>query len=113
MAEVIRFDKQKKTEFPSGERRIMAGEKSMLVKNTFLPGNPSAAHKHPHEQILTIMSGTADVTVGDETFRMGPGDMIYVPSNVMHDLRVVGDEPVINFDVFAPVREDFLKQQGE
>ncbi|MEE3361992.1 MAG: cupin domain-containing protein [Anaerovoracaceae bacterium] len=109
MAKVVRFEELKKTKFnEKGERQIMTGQKAMLVKNTVYPGFPSFRHRHPHEQILTIFSGTADVTVGDETFRMGPGDMIYVPPNTVHDFRVVGDETVINYDIFAPVREDFL-----
>jgi quercetin dioxygenase-like cupin family protein len=111
MTKVVRFEQLRKIKFNQlGERQIMTGQKMMLVKNTVYPGFPPFPHKHPHEQILTIFSGTADVTVGDETFRMGPGDMVYVPSNTVHDFRVVGDEPVINYDVFAPVREDFLMQ---
>ncbi len=114
MAKVIRFEDLRKIRFNQlGERQIMTGHNAMFVKNTVYPGFPPFPHKHPHEQILTIFSGVADVTVGDETFRMGPGDMIYVPSNTMHDFRVVGDEPVINYDIFSPVREDFLMQLSQ
>ncbi|MGI6204687.1 MAG: cupin domain-containing protein [Anaerovoracaceae bacterium] len=111
MAKVVRFEQLKRTTFNQrAERQVMTGQKTMLVRNTVYPGFPPFRHKHPHEQILTIFSGTAEVDVGDETFRMGPGDMVYVPSNTEHDFRVIGDEPVINFDVFAPVREDFLME---
>lgn len=109
MAKIVRFEQLKKVRFNQlGERQVMTGQQTMLVKNTVQPGFPHFLHRHPHEQILTIQSGTADVTVGTETFRMGPGDMIYIPANTDHDFQVVGDEPVVNYDIFAPVREDFL-----
>ena len=48
------------------------------------------------------------MTVGEEIVRMGPGDLVVIPPNVHHDLVVVGDKPVVNLDVFAPIREDYL-----
>jgi transcriptional regulator with XRE-family HTH domain len=41
-----------------------------------------------------ILSGTLEVTVGFDTFELGPGDSISFDSTVPHWLRNAGDEPV-------------------
>ena len=33
--------------------------------------------------------------------------MIHIPANVEHYAEPYGDEPVLNLDVFSPVREDY------
>ena len=91
-------------------RQVFSGENVMLVLNTIQPDFPSFRHSHPHEQILYIVDGDCDVDVGDESTRMGPGDMVHVPPNVEHDLRVVGDKRVINLDIFTPIREEYLRK---
>ncbi len=96
-----------------GERQVMIGKDAMIVKNVLHPGFPPFKHKHPHEQIATIASGHCEFMIDGEWFPMGPGDMVYVPSNVEHDIKVLGDEPVVNYDIFTPIREDFLKLVAE
>ena len=91
-------------------RQVFSGQNVMLVLNTIQPGFPSFRHSHPHEQIIYIVEGECDVIVGNESARMGPGDMVRIPSNVEHDLRVVGDKPVVDLDVFTPIREDYLRK---
>lgn len=114
MAKVINFENCRGITFNElGERRIMTGQNMMIVRNILQPGFPTFAHSHPHEQIVTIASGHCEMTVGDEIFPMGPGDMVNVPSGVVHDIKIVGDEPVVNYDIFSPIREDFLNQLAE
>ena len=38
---------------------------------------------------------------------LGPGSLLVVPSNVEHWGEVVGDETVLNLDVFTPKRADY------
>jgi quercetin dioxygenase-like cupin family protein len=111
MIKVTNWEQIKAVTFnQKGKRQIFTGQNTMLVKNTVYPGFPPFLHQHPHEQILAIFEGECEVTVGDETFSMGPGDMIYIPPNTPHDIKVIGDQPVINYDIFSPVREDFLME---
>jgi len=100
---------EKKSFNITGERQVFSGENVMLVQNTLKPGFPQFRHSHPNEQILCILEGKCKVTIGDESAEMGAGDMVRIASNVEHDLEVIGDETVINLDVFYPVREDYLK----
>jgi quercetin dioxygenase-like cupin family protein len=36
------------------------------------------------------------------------GDLLLVPPNVPHSMKVIGNETVLNLDVFSPAREDYL-----
>jgi hypothetical protein len=44
---------------------------------------------------------------GDEN-AVGPGELLYLPAGMPFLGRVIGDEVVLNLDVFAPAREDDL-----
>lgn len=116
MADIFNFNKNITTVVYNdnlGERQVMAGKNAMIVKNVLHPGFPEFKHKHPHEQIATIASGHCKFMIGDEWFEMGPGDMVFVPGDTYHDIIVLGDEPVVNYDIFYPLREDFLKLVAE
>lgn len=64
---------------------------------------------HPFDQAIFLVSGRVEVTLyEDETYELGPGSIIYIPADVPHIGRVIGDEPCFGVDIFAPVREDYL-----
>ena len=58
-------------------------------------GNAGHAHAHSNqEQAFYILEGKMEVTVGDDTYTAGPGDCVYLPRNVMHGHKNVGDVPL-------------------
>jgi transcriptional regulator with XRE-family HTH domain len=50
--------------------------------------------RHSGREYGLVLSGTLEVTVGDETHRLGPGDSICFESTAPHLLRNIGSEPV-------------------
>src|SRR5262249_32444147 len=42
------------------------------------------------EEILFIIEGLYEVTVGDETAKAGPGSIVFIPRNVVHRFKNVG-----------------------
>ena len=58
------------------------------------PGCRLGTHTDSAEEILLILEGTAEATVGDERGRVSAGEMAVVPAMVPHALRNVGDETV-------------------
>ena len=56
-----------------------------------------------------MVSGRMRLTVGDEVRDIGPGDMWYAPANVQHGGEILGDEPVVFVDVYAPPAEWIAK----
>jgi quercetin dioxygenase-like cupin family protein len=87
-------------------RRIISGEKEMLVFWRMKAGAHAAAHKHPHEQIFWVLSGQMDFRLGDEKRSCRAGHMGVIPAGVEHEAWFLEDTEVL--DVFAPPREDFL-----
>jgi quercetin dioxygenase-like cupin family protein len=78
----------------------------MLVRHEMREGWRGAAHKHPHEQLVYVISGHLHIAVGGVTFDVVTGDNFIVPSNVEHQAIALQDSVVL--DVFTPVREDYL-----
>ncbi|MEW6671673.1 MAG: cupin domain-containing protein [Thermodesulfobacteriota bacterium] len=89
-------------------RRVFSGKNSMMVLNELMPGAKPALHRHPHEQLIYIIEGTCRLVIGNEVVDMAAGDLILVPPDMPHSLEVTSDKPVLNLDVFAPIREDYL-----
>lgn len=88
-------------------RKAFSGEGATLALHRLMPGHAPAPHQHPHEQLVYIIAGTVDFHVGEETVRLSAGGLIAVPPNTMHYAVVVGNEPVINLDVFTPARPEY------
>jgi quercetin dioxygenase-like cupin family protein len=88
-------------------RKAFSGEGATVALHCLQPGHEPKPHNHIHEQIVYILSGTVDFHIGEEVVRLGPGCLAVVPSLVMHHAVVIGDEPVLNLDVFTPARPEY------
>jgi len=87
-------------------RRLVAGDRCMLVVWSMKAGAHAAAHRHPHEQIAWMLKGRMEFRLGDERRTCRPGDVVVIPGGVEHEAWFPEDAEVV--DVFAPPREDFL-----
>ncbi len=58
------------------------------------PGHRLGTHTDSAEEILLILEGTVEVSLGDERGRLSAGEMALVPAMVPHALRNVGEETV-------------------
>jgi quercetin dioxygenase-like cupin family protein len=87
-------------------RRVLAGDKGMVVWWRMKAGAHAAAHRHPHEQIFWVVSGRMEFRLGDAKRTCRAGDVGLIPGGVEHEAWFPEDTEVI--DVFAPPREDFL-----
>ncbi|MCD6406270.1 cupin domain-containing protein, partial [Candidatus Aerophobetes bacterium] len=60
-----------------------------------LPGKGHLTHSHEDmDEILFIISGKGEATVGESKGEVSAGDMIYVPAGVNHSLVNTGWEPL-------------------
>jgi len=91
---------------PLATRRIIPGDKMMMVHWQMKKGADSAAHHHPHEQLVYVISGKLKLRVGDEWHVLGPGGVVMIPGGVTHQADVLEDTEV--GAIFSPPREDFL-----
>ena len=58
------------------------------------PGNRLGTHTDSAEEILLVLEGEAEVSLGDEQGRLSAGEMALVPAMVPHGLRNAGEETV-------------------
>ena len=89
------------------ERAGFRGDDVLMVMNWLEPGMDLNPHSHPFEQVVYIVQGRVIFYVGDESIEAGPGSLIRIPPDVVHYGEPVGDEPAMNLDIFAPIREDY------
>lgn len=87
-------------------RRVLAGDREMVVWWSMKAGAHAAAHRHPHEQIFWMLSGRMEFRLGDERRTCVAGDVGLIPGGVEHEAWFPEDTEVV--DIFSPPREDFL-----
>jgi quercetin dioxygenase-like cupin family protein len=92
---------------PGVTRKSFSGTGATLAWGSLTPGHEPRPHTHPHEQIVYIVSGHGTFTVGEDTAEVSQGDMLVVPSGVLHYAVAAGDEPMIDLSVFNPRRDDY------
>ena len=92
---------------PGVSRAGFRGDDVMLVMNWLQPGMDTRPHSHPCEQIVYVVKGRMRFVIADEEIEVGAGGLVRIPPDVMHYGEPIGDEEVLNLDVFAPLREDY------
>lgn len=82
------------------------GDKTLMAEFRLEAGADLPAHRHPHEQTGYLVAGRIDLTIGDQTHSVRPGDSWCIPGDVAH--RAYAHEDSIAMEVFTPVRADYL-----
>lgn len=72
-----------------------------MVYFELAPGKRLATHTDSAEEILVILQGTAEVSVGEEQAHADAGAMVVVPAMVPHGVLNVGDEVARVIGFFA------------
>ena len=94
--------------------KALDGEAAQTFGIVFIaPGQKNPRHYHPNcEELLYVLSGTCEHSLGDETFRLGPGDLIRVPQGVLHNAVNTGWEPVRMLVCFSsPDRQTVMVEE--
>ena len=91
-------------------KTLVHGEKTLMVEFRMEKGALLPRHSHPHEQTGYLISGKIELTIAGETFPVEPGDSWCIAGNTEHSAVI--REDTVAIEVFSPVREDYLPQQG-
>jgi quercetin dioxygenase-like cupin family protein len=63
-----------------------------VVLGSIKPGDGPPEHVHfNQDEMFFVLEGTWKFTVGDETTTAGPGTIVFVPRDVVHRFKNVGD----------------------
>ena len=87
-------------------RKIVAGEREMLVQVYVKRGCLVPLHSHASEQMTYVLQGGLKFLVGGEEITVREGEVIHIPSGVEHQAEALED--TFELDVFSPVREEWL-----
>jgi len=86
---------------PGITRRILArGGSLMGVEASFIKGAVGSVHKHPHEQVSYIVSGSFQYEADGVKY------IYYVEPDSLHGATALEDSVIL--DIFTPQREDFI-----
>jgi len=93
-----------------GVRRktLVYGEKTLLAEFNLEAGYAIPRHAHEHEQTGYLVSGAIQLTIGETTHDVRPGDTWCIPGNVEHNVTILADSVLV--EVFSPVRKDYLPE---
>jgi quercetin dioxygenase-like cupin family protein len=88
-------------------RKVLSySDNIMSVELRFRKGAIGELHKHPHEQIGYIVSGSLQLLGGQEPVTLNTGDTYYIPTGEEHG--VIALEDTVLLDIFTPMRNDFI-----
>ena len=88
--------------------QTVTGEKLMANWVTIEPNREVPRHQHPHEQLGIMLEGELELTLGDETRLLRPGDAYTIPPNLPHGART-HDAGCVVLDIFTPPRDDYRR----
>lgn len=98
---------------PLLDRQFVSGAQGTFSRIFLKQGALVPTHSHPNEQFASVVYGKLRFVLEPngkpETVTLGPGELLIIPGNIPHSAEALED--TLNFDVFAPVREDW--ESGE
>lgn len=100
-------------------QRLLAGRPQtcgMRSGRVYLdPGKACGQHStKDREELLVFLSGCGLAQLGEvpEELAVGPGKVLYIPPETIHDIRNTGSEPLVYIYCVAPTFSSETQQPG-
>ncbi|GAA1697883.1 hypothetical protein GCM10009765_54150 [Fodinicola feengrottensis] len=76
---------------------------TMTVGRCYIqPGQQNPRHLHPNcDEVLHVLHGTIEHSVGDDRVRMTAGDTISIPSGAIHNAHNIGADEAVFVIAFS------------
>lgn len=74
-------------------RTIQDDERTKVVAFGFSKGHELSAHTAPMPAVIYMISGSASLTLGEDTHEVGAGAVIHMPPLLVHGIRA--NEPMV------------------
>ena len=106
-ATVVGWDEielEKVTELIS--RKLIAGDRQMLVQVYLKRGALVPLHTHESEQMTYVFDGMLKVRIDGEDVIVRHGELVRIPPGVPHQTEALAD--TFELDLFSPVRSEWL-----
>ena len=87
-------------------RKIVSGEREMLVQVYVKRGCLVPMHAHDSEQMTYVLQGALRFLIRGEEITVREGEVLHIPPGVEHQAEALED--TFELDVFSPVRQAWL-----
>ena len=87
-------------------RKIVSGEREMLVQVYVKRGCLVPMHAHESEQMTYVLQGALRFLIHGEEITVREGEVLHIPPGVEHQAEALED--TFELDVFSPVRPAWL-----
>jgi quercetin dioxygenase-like cupin family protein len=91
---------------------IVCGKNLTLSFANIAPDSAGKMHSHPHEQMIYVLEGEADLILGGKTYPLRAGDTMWVPSNIEHT-GITHNMSCRFLEIFTPARKDFEEKLAQ
>jgi quercetin dioxygenase-like cupin family protein len=91
---------------PTFARQALHTDRMTIAYLHLTQGGVVPEHHHENEQVSMVLSGKLKFIAAGEEYIVAAGEVMQIPSNLPHRVEVLEDSVV--FDLFAPIRADWL-----
>jgi quercetin dioxygenase-like cupin family protein len=92
----------------AGMSHEFAGEMHAAPVSAYIveakPGQGPPLHTHPYVEVAFVIEGSATITVGEETRKVGAGAVVVIPAETPHRFINSGDTILRQIDIHASPR---------
>ena len=86
-----------------GKADLLRADNVFAGLNCFEPGQEHQLHTHAgQDKLYYVLEGSGEVTVGDRSELVGPGDLILARSDEPHAMANPGSEKLVVMVIMAP-----------
>jgi quercetin dioxygenase-like cupin family protein len=96
---------------PKMWRKLIYGERAMVAQIFIAKDGVVPWHHHESEQLSYCVQGALKFELEGKEVVVRAGQVLVIPSNVPHS--AVALEDFLGFDVFSPIRTDWLTGQDD
>ncbi|MEP9377676.1 cupin domain-containing protein [Aquabacter sp. CN5-332] len=73
------------------------GDRMIVALMRAPAGKMGEPHSHPNEQWIFVLEGEFEIRLEGQTHRVGPGNVVYVPANTIHQGGACAGQDVMFF----------------
>src|SRR5438045_7667774 len=87
-------------------RKIVSGDREMLVQIYVKRGCLVPMHAHESEQMTYVLQGALKFLIAGDEITVREGEVLHIPSGIEH--QAVALEDTFELDFFTPIRQEWL-----
>ena len=92
---------------------MMQGEEMIFMELHYAAGVGAPAHVHAHESITYVVRGRVKMTVGEQEYLLGPGDVCRHPAGIPHGVEALEESVMVEVKSPAPQMSSFFKMSTD